>query len=114
MRDFNPMDSFGPEIAANYDDYVRGDEAETVELLTELANGGPVLELAIGTGRIALPLAVSGLTVDGIDLSEAMVDQLRSKVGGDRLRVEIGDFADVPIEGVTGWSTSCSTPSTIC
>lgn len=99
MRNYNPIDSFGPESAATYDQHLRGDELETVELLSDLARGGPVLELAIGTGRIALPLAERGLQVDGIDLSEAMVEQLRQKKGGAGLRVVIGDFADVPIEG---------------
>ena len=58
-----------------------------------------MLELAIGTGRIALPLAARGVRVDGIDLSTAMVDRLRAKPGGDELHVTIGDFADVAVEG---------------
>ncbi len=99
MRNYHPTDSFGPDSAAVYDQHLRGDEAETVELLAKLARGGPVLELAIGTGRIALPLAQRGLRVDGIDLSEAMVEQLRQKEGGTGLRVVIGDFADVPVDG---------------
>ena len=61
--------------------------------------GGPALELAIGTGRIALPLAARGIRVDGIDISPAMVDQLRARPGGDRVSVVIGDFADVPVPG---------------
>ncbi|MEZ4500767.1 MAG: class I SAM-dependent methyltransferase [Thermomicrobiales bacterium] len=99
MRDYLPMDSFGADSAAVYDDQLRGDETETVDFLQELAGSGPVLELAIGTGRIALPLAQRGVRVDGIDLSEAMVARLRLKPGGDELSVVIGDFADVPIEG---------------
>lgn len=99
MRDYLPMDSFGADSAAVYDDQPRGDETETVDFLQELAGSGPVLELAIGTGRIALPLAQRGVRVDGIDLSEAMVARLRLKPGGDELSVVIGDFADVPIEG---------------
>jgi SAM-dependent methyltransferase len=59
----------------------------------------PALELAIGTGRIALPLAARGVRVDGIELSPAMVERLRAKPGGDQLSVTIGDFADVPVEG---------------
>ena len=58
-----------------------------------------MLELAIGTGRIALPLAARGVRVDGIDLSTAMVDRLRAKPGGAELPVTIGDFADVAVEG---------------
>jgi SAM-dependent methyltransferase len=58
-----------------------------------------VLELAIGTGRIALPLAERGIDVRGIDASEEMVARLRSKPGGDRIPVSIGDFADVAVDG---------------
>ena len=68
-------------------------------MLDELARGGPTLELAIGTGRIALPLAARGIRVDGVDLSPAMVSKLRSKPGGEQLSVTMGDFADVPVEG---------------
>ena len=60
-----------------------------------LAGGGPALELAIGTGRIALPLAATGVRVDGVDLSQPMVDQLRAKPGGSEIAVTIGDFCDV-------------------
>ncbi len=70
-----------------------------VAFLVELAHAGPALELAIGTGRLALPLAERGVEVHGIDASEAMVARLRSKSGGERIPVTIGDFADVPIEG---------------
>ncbi|WP_156415575.1 class I SAM-dependent DNA methyltransferase [Terrabacter sp. Soil811] len=65
----------------------------TVDVLHELAGEGPALELAIGTGRVALPLAERGVEVHGIDVSEAMVAQLRRKPGGDRLAVTIGDMA---------------------
>ena len=65
----------------------------TVDVLHELAGGGRALELAIGTGRVALPLAERGVEVHGIDFSEAMVAQLRRKPGGDRLPVTIGDMA---------------------
>src|SRR4051794_36119648 len=91
--------SFDQEAAARYDRHLRGDEAETVAYLAELARGGPVLELAIGTGRIALPLAEAGITVDGAELSQPMIDQLRRKPGGDRLSVTLGDFAEVPVSG---------------
>ncbi len=64
-----------------------------------LAQGGPALELAIGTGRIALPLAARGIRVDGIDLSPDMVAKLRTKPGGDQLSVTMGDFADVGVPG---------------
>ncbi|MDP9233472.1 MAG: class I SAM-dependent methyltransferase, partial [Actinomycetota bacterium] len=93
------MASFDEDAAAIYDDTPRGDELETVAFLERLAGGGPVLELAIGTGRIALPLAAGGLRVDGIDLSEAMVARLRAKPGGDQIAVTLGDFAEVPVKG---------------
>jgi SAM-dependent methyltransferase len=75
------------------------DTEAAVAFLAELAASGPVLELAIGTGRIALPLAQRGIDVRGIDASEEMVARLRSKPGGDRIPVSIGDFADVAVEG---------------
>jgi hypothetical protein len=78
---------------------VRGDEEATVALLATHADGGPALELAIGTGRIALPLAATGIRVDGIDFSAAMVAKLRAKPGGEQLDVVIGDFADVEVSG---------------
>jgi hypothetical protein len=99
MKGFDPLAAFGPEVAARYDDEPRGDEEETVACLARLAGDGPALELAIGTGRVALPLAATGVRVDGIEVSQAMVDRLRAKPGGDALAVTIGDFADVPVEG---------------
>jgi SAM-dependent methyltransferase len=99
VENYEPVLSFGEEVAELYDDEPRGDEAEAVAFLAGLAGGGAALELAIGTGRIALPLAAAGVRVDGIDLSEAMVAKLRSKPGGDALDVTIGDFAEVPVAG---------------
>ncbi len=60
---------------------------------------GPVLELGIGTGRVALPLAERGVEVHGVDGSQAMVAQLRAKPGGEDIPVTMGDFSDVPVEG---------------
>lgn len=98
MDNYDPAMSFGEEVAEIYDKVSqRGDELETVAFLEELARGGPALELAIGTGRIALPLAERGIRVDGIDLSLDMVAKLRDKPGGDKLKVTIGDFADVGV-----------------
>jgi SAM-dependent methyltransferase len=99
MRNFDPAASFGERVAARYDEHLRGDEAETVDFLYEQARGGPVLELAIGTGRIGLPLAQRGLEVHGIELSDAMVEQLRKKPGGDGILVTMGDYADVGVDG---------------
>ena len=70
-----------------------------VAALAELARGGPALELAVGSGRIALPLAARGIKVDGIDNSTAMVDKMRERPGGDEISVTIGDFADVGVDG---------------
>jgi SAM-dependent methyltransferase len=99
MDGFDPATSFGPEVARRYDDSPRGDEAETVALLTELAGDGRALELAIGTGRIALPLAACGVRVDGIELSPDMVDRLRAKPGGDDIEVTMGDMARTAVQG---------------
>lgn len=99
MDNYEPILSFGEDAAEIYDDAPRGDEEVAVAFLEQLARGGPALELAIGTGRIALPLAGRGVCVDGIDLSPAMVAKLRAKPGGDRLAVTMGDFADVPVSG---------------
>ncbi len=99
MKDYEPIQSFGEDVAEIYDDSSRGDEEATVVFLEQLARGGPALELAIGTGRIALPLAARGVHVDGIDVSPAMVAKLRAKPGGSQIAVTIGDFADVPVSG---------------
>ncbi|MGH3586791.1 MAG: class I SAM-dependent DNA methyltransferase [Pseudonocardia sp.] len=94
---FDPRTSFGPRVAATYDDAPRGDEHAAVSRLVELAGDGPALELAVGTGRIALPLAATGLRVDGVELSEAMIERLRAKPGGDTLAVTCGDMAAVEL-----------------
>ncbi len=99
MRNFDPAKSFGPRVAASYDDHLRGDEDETIDFLARQARGGSVLELAIGTGRIGLPLARRGLAVSGIELSEDMVAQLRRKPGGSEIPVTMGDYAEVGVEG---------------
>jgi SAM-dependent methyltransferase len=99
MKGFDPAKSFLGEVAGHYDRHLRGDEDDAVAFLVELAGDGPALELAIGTGRIGLPLAARGVTVEGIDLSPDMVAQLRKKAGGDDIPVTIGDFSDVPVSG---------------
>ncbi|MFF7638397.1 class I SAM-dependent methyltransferase [Kitasatospora sp. NPDC008050] len=99
IEGYDPMDSFRQDTVDGYDDHPRGDEAQTVALLAELAAGGTALELAIGTGRIALPLAAQGVRVEGVDLSPEMLAGLRAKPGGDALTVVLGDFAEVPVEG---------------
>ena len=97
-------DYFGEDVAARYDETIAGwGDPEVVEpavdFLFELAGDGAALELGIGTGRIALPLAARGVRVHGIDLSEAMVAKLREKLGGAEIEVAIGDFATTRVDG---------------
>jgi len=99
MRNYRPADSFDQAAAEIYDQDLRGDEEAATDFLAGLAGAGPVLELAVGTGRIAIPLAAKGITVHGVDFSEPMLAQLRAKPGADRIRVTLGDFAEVPVEG---------------
>src|SRR5687768_11104169 len=79
MDGFDPLTSFGPDVAAEYDDDLRGDEAAAADLLADLAGVGRALELAIGTGRIAVPLMDRGVEVDGIEQSRAMAERLWAK-----------------------------------
>jgi SAM-dependent methyltransferase len=99
-----PEDYFGERVAQRYDE----SSAEmfdpavvdpAVDFLAELAGSGAALELGIGTGRIALPLAQRGIRVHGIDLSEAMVARLRAKPGAEGIGVTIGDFATTTVDG---------------
>jgi SAM-dependent methyltransferase len=93
MKEFNPATSFGADVAAHYVDYKRGDEEDAATFLAEFAKEGSALEFAIGTGRIALPLAKKGVQVDGIELSPHMVEQLRAKPEGQNINVIIGDMS---------------------
>jgi SAM-dependent methyltransferase len=99
MKKYEPVMSFDEAVAHEFAGMRRGDEDAAVAFLAPLAGEGRALELAIGTGRIALPLAARGVRVDGIDISPAMVAQLRSQPGGDQIPVTMGNFADVPVEG---------------
>jgi SAM-dependent methyltransferase len=94
---------FDERVAARYDE----SSAEmfdpavlepVVDVLVELAGDGRALELGIGTGRVALPLARRGVPVHGIELSKAMVARLRAKPGGDDIGVTIGDFATATVD----------------
>ncbi len=91
--------TYGDRIARVYDLLYGGvlDTPATVERLAALAGDGPILELGVGTGRIACPLAERGIPVHGIEVSEAMVAELRARPGGDRVAVTLGDFAAVPV-----------------
>lgn len=86
---------YGRHTAADYDQlYAELDPTAAVETLADLAEGGPVLELGIGTGRLALPLAARGLVVHGIEGSPDMAERLAEKDGGSDIPVVVGNFAD--------------------
>ncbi len=94
---------FDERVAARYDESaeVMSDASavdQVVEFLAELAGTGGALELGIGTGRIALPLAQRGVPVHGIELSKAMVAKMRAKPGGEGIGVAIGDFATTTVD----------------
>jgi SAM-dependent methyltransferase len=93
--------TYGDRWADVYDSFatIPSDTDDSVRFLADLAGPGPALELAIGTGRVALPLAHTGVEVHGIDASEAMVARLRDKPGGANIPVTIGDFSDVGVAG---------------
>jgi SAM-dependent methyltransferase len=100
----DPDGYFGESVAATYDGTEEGMFAPAaidpaVDLLARLAGDGRALEFAIGTGRIALPLAARGVPVHGIDMSRAMVARMRAKPGGDAIDVTIGDFATTRVDG---------------
>jgi predicted TPR repeat methyltransferase len=82
-----------------------------IDLLAELAQGGPALEFAVGTGRVALPLRARGIAVQGIELSESMAAKLRSKVGADAVAVTIGDMTSTCVAGDLRSCTWWRTPS---
>lgn len=95
---FDPA-AYGRRIAADYDATTGAEPAEdAVATLRDLAGGGAVLELGIGTGRLALPLAEAGLEVHGIEGSPEMVGQLRRKPGGEGIPVVVGDFTTARME----------------
>jgi SAM-dependent methyltransferase len=96
VSDFDPT-AYGASGIADEYDALYENEWETepaVDRIVELARGGSVLELGIGTGRLALPLVARGVEVHGVDASPEMVAGLRAKPGGDRIPVVIGNFAD--------------------
>ena len=100
MEGYGPS-TYGDAIADVYDDWYAGnmDPTAAVGFLASLSGKGRSLELGIGTGRVALPLAALGVPVSGIDASAAMVERLRAKPGGRDIPVSMGDFADIAVEG---------------
>src|SRR3984885_3039441 len=100
MAEFDDPAFYGDRWAAVYDDHHGHlDPGRAVEFLAGLAGDGRVLELGTGTGRVALPLAARGISVEGVDASAAMVERLRAKPGGESVPVTIGDMAEVPVSG---------------
>jgi SAM-dependent methyltransferase len=98
------MNYFGERVAERYDEsaaemFEPAQVDPVVDFLVRLATDGSALELGIGTGRIALPLAQRGIRVHGIDLSESMVAKLRAKSDAEQIGVTIGDFATTTVAG---------------
>jgi SAM-dependent methyltransferase len=118
MAGFDDPAFFGDRWASAYQDLTRGpDPAPAVAFLAGLASPGTrVLELAIGGGRVALPLARQGLQVEGVEASQAVVQRLRAAPGGESLPVAVADMADVPVPGPFGlvyvvWNSLFNLPS---
>lgn len=100
MNQHDPT-AYGAAIADEYDK-IYDDAFDTegaVATLAELANDGPILELGIGTGRLAIPLAQRGFAIHGVDSSPQMVERLHAKAGGAKIAVTVGDFAEVSVPG---------------
>lgn len=94
--------TYGERFADVYDDWYAGvtDGGACADRVAELvaeAGGGPVLELGVGSGRLALPMAERGLEVHGLDASAAMLERLRAKPGGDAIVATLGDMASIPL-----------------
>jgi SAM-dependent methyltransferase len=96
--------TWGPEVAEVYDRtypalFGPSVLGPMVGLLAELARGGPALEFAVGTGRVALPLSASGIAVHGLELSRHMAERLSAKAGADVIPVTIGDMTTARVAG---------------
>ena len=98
MNDYDAS-TYGDAIADVYDAWYPGSDPEPiVERMVALVGDGPALELGIGTGRIAIPLAAKGVLVHGIDASPAMVEKLRAQPGAEDVQVTLGDFTEIALE----------------
>src|SRR5687768_14700781 len=104
MEGYGPA-TYGEAIADIYDQWYgdlsdTNDAVDALAALVESAGGSRVLELGIGSGRLALPLAARGVDVWGIDTSQAMIDQLRTKPGGTDIPVAVGDMAGLDLSAI--------------
>ena len=99
---FYADETYGERVAGVYDEWHNDVDPHSIEMLAALAGDGRALELGIGTGRIALPLAAKGVGVTGIDASQSMIDRLRSKPGSEHVTIQLGSFADVQVAGEFG------------
>jgi SAM-dependent methyltransferase len=99
---FYSDETYGERVAGVYDEWYSDYDPHAIDVLAELAGAGRALELGIGTGRIALPLASRKVEVHGVDAASSMIARLRSKPGGDAITLTQGNFADVPVEGEFG------------
>ncbi len=92
-------ETYGERIAGVYDQWYSGFDPAEIDILVGFAGRGEALELGIGTGRIAIPLSKAGVSVQGIDASEAMVAKLQAKSDGESIKVTMGDFGAVAVSG---------------
>jgi SAM-dependent methyltransferase len=91
--------TYGERIAEVYDRWYAGQDTQAaVEFLCGLAGGGDALELGVGTGRVAVPLSARSVLVQGMEASPAMIHKLRTKLGGEKIPVTLGDSADAPVQ----------------
>jgi len=96
---FYSDETYGEHVAGVYDDWYSDYDPQAVDTLAVLAGGGRALELGVGTGRIALPLAAKNIEVHGIDAAPSMISRLRAKAGSEHITLTQSNFADVPVEG---------------
>lgn len=104
MTHFHDAAEYGRHIAQDYDEVYDGvfDTEGAVSRLGDLAEGGPILEFGVGTGRLAIPLAGLGHVVHGVDGSRDMLHLMAEKQGGERVGTTVGDFSTVNVPGEFG------------
>ena len=96
---FYSDETYGDRVAGVYDDWYTDVDPHAIDRLVELSADGRALELGIGTGRVALPLAARNVSVFGIDAAESMINRLKAKEGGENVNIYKGSFADVAVDG---------------